>query len=127
MRLLAGIRQEDDLKDEEATLEASKHWWQSIWVHNFLIWFPILFSACLFIAGIVLVIFFRGRVRVTSVHLLLPCLQHFTGSGSFACMPCGQAALWHCASPAVICPIPGMPVAPWCSYRSCFSAVLRLV
>ena len=44
---------EDDLKDEEAAPEERKHWWQSRWVHSLLIWVPILFSACLFIVGIV--------------------------------------------------------------------------
>lgn len=54
------ILEEDDLKEEEKEPQARK-WWQSAWVRHMCIWIPIAVSACLLVAGIILVIFFRGR------------------------------------------------------------------
>ncbi len=56
------IAQEDDLKEDEEK-PAARKWYHKPWVKHSLIWIPMLISACLLVAGIILVIFFRGRVR----------------------------------------------------------------
>lgn len=47
-------------------MPVAKRWYQNPWVKHSLIWFPILISACLLVAGIILVVFFRGRVCTAS-------------------------------------------------------------
>ena len=53
--------QEDDLKDADVEPQGER-WWHAPWVHHMCIWVPILISACLLVTGIVLVVFFQGRV-----------------------------------------------------------------
>lgn len=52
------ILQEDDLVVGD---DVEGKWWQSIGRHRAMLWIPILVSALLTVAGIVLVVFYRGR------------------------------------------------------------------
>ena len=54
--------QEDDLKDEDQDTVTSTRWQNRIWVRQMFVWLPIVISVCFLVAGIILVIFFRGRV-----------------------------------------------------------------
>jgi len=55
------ILEEDDLKDDDEEGAAANKWWHRTWVRHMFVWVPILLSLCFLVAGIILVIFFRGR------------------------------------------------------------------
>lgn len=67
---------------------AVKNWWHSAWVRHMCIWVPILVSACLLVAGIVLVIFFRGRVCHCSTLRILRHQISVTALSVAACTCC---------------------------------------
>lgn len=80
------LKQEDDLKEDDQEGAAENKWWHRTWVRHMFVWVPILLSLCFLVAGIILVVFFRGRVSVhthtpPTTHILLHIKNHArTGS-----------------------------------------------